>query len=386
MRKLIVLVVILLLVLAAWGTIVRYIPNLSKYLPSLSATPQKTEEKVKIVTEESVVIDTVKKVGPSVVTVAETVNMQSSIPFQFGPFSIFGLTPPSQDNQPTQQNIGSGFIVSGDGLVVTNKHVVSDIGGKYQVITNSGKTYEVSQIYRDPLNDIAILKIDPSRNPGQSLASVTLGDSSRLQVGQFVIAIGTALGEFRNTVTAGVISGLGRGITAGSEFQGYTEKLDNVIQTDAAINPGNSGGPLLNSAGQVIGINTAIAAGGQNIGFALPINVVKDSLKNFNEHGQFNRPYLGVAFKMLTKNVALLNDVPQGAYIQTVVANSPAEKAGIKVGDIIVQFNNKKLDDAKNDLSVIIADQKVGDTAELTVWREGLVKTIRVVLTAVPSQ
>ncbi|TSC53199.1 MAG: protease, partial [Microgenomates group bacterium LiPW_16] len=185
------------------------------------------------------------------------------------PFSIFKQVPPSAGGEKVEQDIGTGFIILADGMIVTNKHVVADTSAKYRVITKDDKTYEVVKIYRDPVNDLAILKIEAT-----GLKPVEMGDSSKLKVGQFVIAIGTALGEFRNTVTTGVISGLGRGITAGSPFEGYVERLDNVIQTDAAINPGNSGGPLLNSAGQVIGVNIAVAASGQNIGFAIPINVI----------------------------------------------------------------------------------------------------------------
>ena len=177
------------------------------------------------------------------------------------------------------QNIGSGFIVSPDGLIITSKHVVSDTGATYKIITNDNKTYNVEKIYRDPSNDVAILKINPPS--GTKLTPLSLGDSTNLTLGQTVIAIGTSLGEFTNTVTSGIVSGLGRGITAGSPFQGYVEKLDNAIQTDAPINPGNSGGPLLNSSGQVIGINTAIAQNGQNIAFAIPVNVIKTVLTRY---------------------------------------------------------------------------------------------------------
>ncbi|MCL4387298.1 trypsin-like peptidase domain-containing protein [Patescibacteria group bacterium] len=386
MRRLIILVSILILFLAVWSSLEKYTPQLLNSLQKPSSI-QFPPEQVKVVTEESVVVETVKKVGPSVVTVAAEIQQQSVSPFfDFGPFSIFNL--PEQDQTPAPsepQNIGSGFIVLSDGLIVTNKHVVSDQNAKYQIITNSDKKYDVKKIYRDPSNDVAILKIDPSDNPGETLKPVVMGDSSRLQVGQFAIAIGTALGEFKNTVTTGVISGLGRGITAGSEFQGYVEKLDNVIQTDAAINPGNSGGPLLNSLGQVIGINTAIASGGQNIGFALPINTVKDSLNNFNQTGQFERPYLGVSYKTISREVALLNSVPQGAYIQTVTQGSPADKAGIKKRDIIIKIDNQKLEGDKVELSTIIGKKKVGDTVIITYWRDGKTTDTKVTLANVSS-
>jgi serine protease Do len=213
-----------------------------------------------------------------------------------------------------------------------------------------------------------------------------LGDSANLEVGQFVVAIGTALGEFNNTVTTGVISGLGRGITAGDQFAGFVERLDNVIQTDAAINPGNSGGPLVDSSGKVIGITSAIAQNGQNIGFALPINILKDSLASFNQHGQFNRPYLGVAYKMITKDVALLNNVVAGAYVQTVVAGSPAEKAGIQTGDIIVKLDGKIVDSDTGELSNLIADKKINDTISITVWRNGQTLNLKATLTTAPNQ
>ncbi|MDE2025739.1 MAG: trypsin-like peptidase domain-containing protein, partial [Patescibacteria group bacterium] len=281
---------------------------------------------------------------------------------------------------------GSGFVVSTDGLIVTNKHVVSDTSGTYQVITASDKKYDVKKIYRDPLNDIAILKIDPSQNVGETLKPVKLGDSTNLQVGQFVVAIGTALGEFRNTVTTGVISGLGRGIQAGDEFQGYVEQLDNVIQTSAPINPGNSGGPLVDSQGSVIGVNTAVAQSGQNIGFALPINVIKDSLNNFNQTGQFNRPYLGVAYKFIPKNEAVLNDIVQGAYVQSVVKGSPAEQAGIKAGDVIVKIDGQTIDEQKNSLAALISHKKVGDQITITVWRAGNTQNVQTTLTSAPNQ
>ena len=231
----------------------------------------------KIVSEESVVIKVAEEASPSVVTVS--VETPARRVLQLNPFGGFS----SRVEGGTPQDIGTGFIVSQDGLIVTNKHVVSaGDEAKYKVITKDDKEYEVTQISRDPANDIAILKIEAT-----GLKPVELGESSNLKVGQFVVAIGTALGEFRHTVTTGVISGLGRGITAGSVFEGYVERLDNVIQTDAAINPGNSGGPLLNSAGQVIGINVAIAQDAQNVGFAIPVDTLKSALNQYNSAGGF---------------------------------------------------------------------------------------------------
>jgi serine protease Do len=384
MKKLILVLAILLIFLGIWTAVFSYLPAFKSLVnnPTVIQTP----EKIKVVSEESVTISDVKKVGPSVVTVEETASPQSnSQQFNFGPFQIFGFPQQQQQQQNQPVAIGSGFIVSGDGLIVTSKHVVSDIGAKYDVITSNNKKYTVQQIYRDPLNDIAIVKIDPNQNPGQTLPTVVLGDSSKLQVGQFVVAIGTALGEFSNTVTTGVISGLGRSISAGDQFQGYVENLNDVIQTDAAINPGNSGGPLVNSAGQVIGINTAIAQNGQNIGFALPVNILKNSISNFNKTGQFNRPYLGVSYTMLSQSVALLNNVVQGAYVQDVVSGSPADKAGLQQGDIIVKFDGQQVN-TKNDLAGLIGKMKPGDNVTVTVWRNQKVKDYSIVLGTTPNQ
>lgn len=323
--------------------------------------------KREIIDEESVVIGVVEKATPSVVTVSiSKTNVISSDPFWgmdfFGGF--FGA-PGQPKEQKIEQDIGTGFIISSDGLIVTNKHVVADSQAKYKVIIGKDEVAEVVNIYRDPISDLAILKVNKT-----NLTPVKLGDSDKLKVGQTVIAIGTALGEFRSTVTKGVISGLGRGITAGSPFEG-SEKLDNVIQTDAAINPGNSGGPLFNSGGEVIGVNVAVSASGQSIGFALPINIVKESINNFKNTGQFDRPYLGVVYRMVSKQAALLNEVPSGAYAVEVVAGSPAEKAGVKAEDIITEVDGKKLADEKNTvLSTYINTRKIGDTVTLIIWRD----------------
>jgi len=339
---------------------------LDQFFPRQDQSFHLPTESQLILNEESVVIEVAEKVSPSVVTIGIS-KTQAVIEFPQSPFELFFGNPQfgTQEEQ-IEQDIASGFIITEDGLIVTNKHVVSDTQAKYRVITKDDKTYEVQKIYRDPANDIAILKIETS-----GLNLVELGDSANLKVGQFVIAIGTALGEFRHTVTTGVISGLGRGITAGSPLEGYVEELDNVIQTDAAINPGNSGGPLLNSAGQVIGINVAVAAQGQNIGFALPINIVKESIDNFNQTGQFSRPFLGIRYQMISREAALMNEVPEGAYIAEVILDSPAEEAGIKAGDIITHLDNQRLAEVEGGLATVIAKKKVGDSLSITLWRDG---------------
>lgn len=339
---------------------------------NINTNSSEAESPVKVESEESVTIGAVKKVGPSVVTITGTETVYPARSFYpFGPFGDFGFQFPDQAPQK-QQSVGTGFIYSSEGLILTNKHVVSSTTGKYQVVTDDNKKYSVKDIYRDPVNDIAIIKIDPKENSENKLHAVKLGDSSNLQVGQFVIAIGTALGEFRNTVTTGVISGLGRGIEAGDQFEGPAEHLDNVIQTDAAINPGNSGGPLVNSSSQVIGMNTAIAQNGQNIGFAIPVNSIKSSLNNFEENGgQFARAFLGVSYTMISQSLGVLNNVPAGAYVQDVATDSPAEEAGIQQGDIIIKLDNQRIGLNDTQLSTIINKHKVGDKLSVSLWRDG---------------
>ncbi len=337
---------------------------------------------VHIVNEQSSVIDSSERVSPSVVTVAITKQQRilRQSPFMgFDPFGVFGGQSFSQDTGKTQeikQDIGSGFVVDKEGLIVTNKHVVSDTQATYRIITKDDKEYEVKKIYRDPINDLAILKVEATLPP------IELGDSEKLKVGQSVIAIGTALGEFRHTVTTGVISGLGRGITAGENGGAVAEKLDNVIQTDAAINPGNSGGPLLNWDGQVIGVNVAVAEGANGIGFALPINVIKESLKNFEATGKFSRPFLGVQYRIIPKQTALLNDVAAGALVIDVVKDSPAEKAGLKAGDVLTKFDGTDLTTLSDQttLSALISKKKVGDKVSVDYMRDSNKASVTVTL------
>jgi len=370
MKKFLLLLSTLIVLLA-----IGYSSNLLPRIPSIPSLPKVSQqltpkvEKQTVVYEESAIISAIEKALPSVVTIGISKTTSTRDFFEidpFDPFSPFKRIPGQQ--RKLEQNIGSGFIIADNGLIVTNKHVVADTEASYKVLTSDDKKYEVKKIYRDPLNDLAIIKIDAS-----GLKPLNLGDSSNLKLGQSVIAIGTPLGEFKNTVTSGIISGLGRGITAGSPFENYVERLDNVIQTDAAINPGNSGGPLINLSGYAIGVNTAISQEGQNIGFAIPINVVKDLIKNFNQAGgRIERPFLGVRYKMIDKQSAILNDIPEGVYIIQVVDDSPAQKAGIQEEDIIVEFDGQKVkgDDDQN-LQKMIAKKKVGDRVKLKIWRNG---------------
>lgn len=319
----------------------------------------------RVVNEENVVTEVAEKVSPGVVTV--TFKRETPILEQYflDPFGMFRGSRPTGEVESEQVDIGSGFVIDASGLVVTNKHVVSSgVASDYKVVLKDESEHQVEKIWRDPANDLAILKIE-----GSGFKTIEMGDSDKLKVGNFVIAIGTALGEFRHTVTTGVVSGLGRGITAGDGYS-FAEKLDNVIQTDAAINPGNSGGPLLNSLGQVIGVNVAVSQGANNIGFALPINLVKESLSNFNETGAFDRPFFGVRYQMISKEQGILNNVPAGGYVVEVIKGSSADSAGIKKGDIIVSFDGKKLAEVENGLAELLGKRRIGDKVEIEIWRD----------------
>lgn len=360
------------LVIALWiVSVVAAIRFVGKEFPNLKIADLKNSQNTtkQVVQEESVVTEVVDRVSPSVVTVSAQTPQRRIL--NFSPFGGFS----SQEQGPQQQDIGSGFIVSADGLIVTNKHVVGDASLKYKVITKDNKEYDAKEISRDPSNDLAIIKIDAT-----GLVPITLGDSSNLKAGQFAIAIGTALGEFRNTVTTGVVSGLGRGISAGDPLAGAVEQIDNVIQTDAAINPGNSGGPLLNSSGEVIGINVAVAQGAQNVGFAIPVNTVKDALSQFSANGKFPaKAFLGVQYQMVSAQSAILNNVPQGAYVVEVVAGSAADEAGIKIDDIITEFDGVKVSDSVK-LADLINKKKVGDKVSVKIWRDKDTKDVTVTL------
>lgn len=334
----------------------------AKIKPKKYTGPKSTVEQ-KIVQEESVVIDVVEKVSPSVVSVVvKTVN-----------FDYFSGAASSSES-----GIGTGFIVDANGLVMTNSHVVDNPDGKYSVVLKDGTTYEVNKVHLDKSSDIAILEVT-----ARNLSAVEFGDSDALKVGQKAIAIGNALGRFQNTVTTGVVSGIARQIRATSPF-GDSKIYEDVIQTDAALNPGNSGGPLLNSSGQVIGINVATTSGVDNIGFAIPVNDVKPILASFIKNGRIIRPFLGVSYTVITKEIAALRGMPQGAFVSTVVAGSPAEKAELKRGDII-----KKIDDqditGENSLANIIMRKNVGDKIELLIDRENKEITLYADLVETPG-
>lgn len=357
-----------------------FFSSLFNNAPTLPGQEKGKEQEIKVVSEESTIIDVVDRALPSVVTIGIKLTRQGRSRIQidpFDPFSPFRETP--GESETIEQNIGSGFIVSEDGIVITNKHVVLETEAEYSVLTNDQEQYQVTNIYRDPLNDLAILKIDAS-----GLTPLPLGDSSKLRLGQLAIAIGTPLGEFQNTITTGIVSGLGRGITAGSPYEGFVERLDSVIQTDAAISPGNSGGPLLNSAAQVIGVNTAVSSQGQNIGFAIPVNVVKELLDTFEaQGGSFERPYIGVRYSMVDQQTAEQNDIVEGAYVDSVVQGSPADTAGIEADDIITRIDGAEIDGSRDDsLARAILRKRVGETVTLIIWRDGDTREVTLTLEA----
>lgn len=392
MKKPLIILALLIIILAVTNKLASTgssgfglsLPNLSTlFLPKATPTPgqmQKTTKPPVIIkgSEEERLVNIIDEALPSVVTVGINFTTRERGTIEFDPYNPFGFRQTPGSTRQIDQNIGSGFIVSDAGLIITNKHVVSEQNATYKVRLNNDETVPVDKIYRDPLNDLAILKIDTSTK----LKALPLGDSDNLKLGQTTIAVGTPLGEFTNSVTKGIISGLGRGITAGSPFEGFVEQLDNVIQTDTAISPGNSGGPLLNSSGQVIGVNTAVSSEGQNIGFAIPVNLIKTLLQEFEKRGgSFERPYIGVQYQMLDRRTAIANGLVEGAYVLRVVSDSPAEKAGIREEDVITKLDGVKVSTSDDQsITKMLLDKKVGQTVVLTIWREGKELSLRVVL------
>lgn len=348
----------------------------------------KTEKNKQIILdEESAIISVVEKVNPAVVSIVVTKDLpkfeQFGSPFDefFFPFSV--PSTPSGEKEKKRVGAGSGFIITADGMIVTNKHVVGDAEAEYTVITKDSQKYPAKVLATDPFNDLAIVKIEAANLP-----TVTLGDSDHLKLGQRVIAIGNALGEFQNTVTTGVVSGIGRNITAGG-LAALPEKLTEVIQTDAAINPGNSGGPLINLSGEVVGVNTAVSSEAQLVGFAIPVGQVKKVVNDVKEFGKVRRPFLGVRYMIITESVAKANDLPvdYGAYIirgqglnePAIVPSSPAEAAGLKEDEIILELEGRKIDE-ENQLADALRKFNPGDLVILKVLSKGKDRTVSVTL------
>lgn len=376
--------------------------ELSKFniqLPEL-----KISEKEKIVekepiylpqtSQEEAVIKAVKEVSPAVVSIIVTKDVPKLKLYYEDPFKefeqFFGQPFEFQVPQYKQEGTekkeiggGTGFIVSEDGMILTNGHVVSDKEAEYTVLTNDGKKYPAKVLARDSIRDLALIKIENQEIP---FPTIKLGDSDKLQIGQTVIAIGNALGEFRNTVSVGVISGLGRTVTAGGG--GMIETLEDVIQTDAAINRGNSGGPILNLKGEVIGVNFAMAEAAENIGFAIPINKAKKDIEQVKTLGKIVYPFLGVRYVLITENIQKENNLPvdYGAWVRegtggetAIFPGSAAEKVGLKEGDIILEFNGEKIT-LENTLAKIIMKYNPGDKMDLKILREGKEKIFEVTL------
>jgi len=364
-----------------------YLEKIDINIPDFEATET---EYIPPTSHEDLLIKAVENVDPAVVSIVITKDVPIFEQYYYDPFEGFGgigsdfLIPQYRQKGTEKQEVGggTGFIVSKDGMILTNKHVALDEEAEYTVFTNDGKTYPAKVLARDPLQDIAVLKIDQDKivTEGGELTlndfpTVELGDSNGIKMGQTVVAIGNALGEFRNTISVGVISGLGRTILASSG--GFTETLENVIQTDAAINKGNSGGPLLNLRGEVIGINTAMVQDAQSIGFAIPINDAKKGIEQVKTLGKIVYPFLGVRYLLITENIQEERglSVDHGVLLITglggepaVSVNSAADKAGLKKGDIILELNGEKIT-VDNSLIKILGKYNPGDTVNLKVLR-----------------
>lgn len=322
-----------------------------------------TDGNTTITQEESSIAAVAEKVSPSVVSIVSTTQTQN---YYF--------------RSTTGRSSGTGIVVSSNGYVMTNNHVIQN-ATDVAVIDNEGNKYtDVTVIGRDPLNDIAFLKIKSDKQ----FTAAELGNSSTLRIGQQVVAIGNALGQYSNTVTSGIVSGTGRPITASAGAGSQPESLTDLIQTDASINPGNSGGPLVNMSGQVIGINTAIVEDANGIGFAIPINSTKGILSGVLQNGKVSRAYLGVNYLTITPDVAEEFDlsVTEGAYVyaggrNAVASGSPAAKAGLKTGDIITKIDTTTIGKNGN-LSSTIGQYRPGDSVSITYLREGEAKTTTV--------
>jgi Do/DeqQ family serine protease len=314
-----------------------------------------------ILASQQAFTNVVKAVNPSVVNISTVSKKKLVQPFfEFSPFfDDFFSGGQMRPQYRREKSLGSGFIINSDGYIITNDHVVRD-AESIQVKLSNDKEYNGKVVGSDPKTDIAVIKI----NAGQPLPAAVLGNSDKLQVGQWAIAIGNPFGLDR-TVTVGVISATGRSNMG-------IETYEDFIQTDASINPGNSGGPLLNVYGEVVGINTAIVAAGQGIGFAIPVNMAKQVVAQLIKKGSVTRGWLGVSIQPVTEEIAKSFGLtrPQGALVSDIMAGSPAERAGLKQGDIIIRFAGKEIRDSRQ-LQLVVADTPVGEKVEVEIFREG---------------
>jgi len=359
-----------------------------------NGTTNVTQTKVELKGQAAVVGQIAKNVGQSVVSVDVTSQAAGG---DTNPFDdIFGMGGGGGGSQ-TQKDAGTGMILTKDGLIMTNRHVVPDGTTNVSVTLSDGTVYNNVKVVGRTADtsslDVAFLQIQNLN--GKTLTPVKLADSSKVNVGDPVVAIGNALGQFQNTVTSGIISGYGRSVQASASDGSSSENLEGLFQTDAAINEGNSGGPLVNLDGAVIGMNTAIASDSQNIGFAIPINDLTGLIQGVENSGKLQQPYLGVLYVPITSDVASQYNLSanQGAYIpttaqnggqDTVVQGSPADKAGLQPGDIITKVNGTAIDQS-NSLLSLLDNHQVGDQVSLTVMRGSKTMTIHVTLGTAPS-
>lgn len=368
----------------------------SRYIAELHSS-QEDDKTKNILTEETLIVDIIEKTNPAVVSIIVTKDVPifeqffEEIPFGggFGGFNI--RIPRIREKGTERQEVGggSGFFISSDGLIVTNKHVVVDTNAFFTILTNDGKQYKAEVLARDPFLDIAVLKVMNEENI--IFSHLNFGNSDGLKQGQTVIAIGNALGEFRNSVSVGVISGLSRSIVAGSSA-GQSEFLEEVIQTDAAINRGNSGGPLFNLNGDVIGINVAVAQGSENIGFSLPSNLIRGAIESVKKYGEILRPYVGIRYIQIDEKVKEERELNSeyGIFVisdsenPAIFPNSPAEKAEIQESDIILEINGVKLD-GRRTFGSFIRDYTVGDTIIFKILRGEIEMFIKVILEKLPD-
>ena len=342
------------------------------------------QQQVVLKTQGQLISHIAQTVGQSVVSVNTTATVTQS--------SFFGGT-----RSGTQEGAGTGIILTTDGLILTNRHVVPAGTDKVSITLSDGtELSDVSVVGRTSESDsldVAFLKINDRK--GKTLKPAVVGDSSKMQVGDTVVAIGNALGQFQNTVTTGILSGYGRSVQASDSTGSSVENLEDLFQTDAAINEGNSGGPMVNLDGQVVGLNTAIAGDAQNIGFAIPINDVTGLIDSVKSNGKLQRPYIGVVYVPITNDIASQYSLPvtRGAYIapadvsgggDPIIPDGPAAKAGIQSGDIITNINDKAIDQ-NNSLSALVNKHKVGDKITVTVLRDGKGKKLDVTLGAAPT-
>lgn len=335
--------------------------------------------------EKSPIVKIAKKVCPAVITIIASRDLPKIEEFYFMPVRGEKIALPKKMKglEKTKIGGGSGFIVSEDGYILTCNHVVEDSEADYTVIVDPDHKYGAQVLARDPLIDMAILKID-----GHHFSFLKLGNSDTVELGESVVAVGNPLGEFEDTLSAGIISGLSRRVKASNGYDSKITNLRGLIQTDAAINPGNSGGPLVNLDGQVIGINTAMIMGAENIGFALPINSIKEDLKEVKKHGKIKRPYLGVKYILLNEAISKANKLPvnYGALVvremfgePAVAKGSSADLAGIKEYDIILEINGEKISEEYT-LSDALSQCLIGQEISLLVWRNNQEINLKAVL------